>query len=236
MPKYFLDTEFIEGFHKPFFKKKRHFIDLISIGIVCDDGREFYMVCSDYDFYKASEWVVDNVIAPIFREEVKGDARNHYTIDTFHKYYGAPVEQIKKSLLKFLGCYEIDQFTWAAPEGIEMYGYYADYDHVLFCSIFGKMIDLPRKFPMYTRDLKQIIDEKAASIGQLDYTKLLVSGTDWKVVAPIGKNLVDIDSWPVSSKLELLKSLPGYPKQDKEHNALDDAHWNLKLYNFLQSI
>lgn len=31
--KYFLDTEFIEGFHKPLFGKRRHFIDLISIAI-----------------------------------------------------------------------------------------------------------------------------------------------------------------------------------------------------------
>jgi len=38
--KYFLDTEFIEGFRKPLFSKRRHFIDLISVGVVAEDGRE----------------------------------------------------------------------------------------------------------------------------------------------------------------------------------------------------
>lgn len=158
MPRFFLDTEFIEGFHKPLFGKKRHFIDLVSIGIVRDDGKELYMVSSDYNFFKASPWVVDNVIAPIYRQEIHGDARNHYTIDNFHKYYGAPNESIKKAILKFFGCWR-DQHFWRAPEDIQVYGYYSDYDWVLFCSLFGKMIDLPKGFPMYCRDLKQSFDE-----------------------------------------------------------------------------
>lgn len=40
--KYFLDTEFHEGFNKPLFGKNRHFIDLISIGIVSSDNRKYY--------------------------------------------------------------------------------------------------------------------------------------------------------------------------------------------------
>ena len=43
---------------------------------------------------------------------------------------------------------------------ISFYAYYADYDWVVFCWVFGKMIDLPEGFPMYCRDLKQMIDEK----------------------------------------------------------------------------
>jgi len=33
-----------------------------------------------------------------------------------------------------------------------------------------------------------------------------------------------------------LKEQPDYPKQSNEHNALDDAKWNLELYKFLQKI
>ena len=40
-----------------------------------------------------------------------------------------------------------------------MYGYYSAYDHVVFSWLFGKMIDLPEGFPMYTIDLKQTLDE-----------------------------------------------------------------------------
>ena len=57
--KYFLDTEFIEGFHKPFFGKRRHFIDLISIGIVCEDGRQFYAISNEYKYSDADKWVKD---------------------------------------------------------------------------------------------------------------------------------------------------------------------------------
>jgi len=62
MPKYFLDTEFIEGFDKPLFGKKRHFIDLISIALYCEDGRTFHALSSEYDYSKANDWVKKNVI------------------------------------------------------------------------------------------------------------------------------------------------------------------------------
>ena len=45
--KYWLDTEFIE---RPFT------IDLISIGLVAEDGREFYAESSEVDWSKASQW------------------------------------------------------------------------------------------------------------------------------------------------------------------------------------
>src|SRR5205814_10714422 len=41
----------------------------------------------------------------------------------------------------------------------ELWGYYSAYDHVAFCQLFGTMMDLPKGFPMYTRDLKQWCDQ-----------------------------------------------------------------------------
>ena len=41
----------------------------------------------------------------------------------------------------------------------EFWGFYADYDWVVFCQIFGTMMDLPKGWPMYCRDLKQVLDE-----------------------------------------------------------------------------
>ncbi len=40
----------------------------------------------------------------------------------------------------------------------ELWGYYSSYDHVAFCQLFGTMMDLPKGFPMYTRDIKQLCD------------------------------------------------------------------------------
>ena len=38
----------------------------------------------------------------------------------------------------------------------EMWAYYADYDWVAMCQLFGTMMDLPKGWPMYCRDLKQL--------------------------------------------------------------------------------
>lgn len=153
--KYFLDTEFIEGFHKPLFSKRRHFIDLISIGIVSEDNRALYFISSEYNYNDADPWVMANVITPAYIDAVHGDNRNFYSSDTFHKRYGTPVKQICKILMDWIG----------EDNDISFYGYYSDYDWVLLCSMFGRMNELPAVFPMYCRDIKQMMDEKG-----VDYT------------------------------------------------------------------
>jgi len=51
-----------------------------------------------------------------------------------------------------------DILRFVGAEVPEFWGYYADYDWVLFCWIFGAMVDLPQGWPMYCRDLKQWSD------------------------------------------------------------------------------
>lgn len=161
--KYFIDTEFIEGFFKSAFStKKRHYVDLISIGIVCEDGRRYSAINSEYKYDDADDWVKKNVITPLYISTVHGDARNHNTVDGFHLWFGKPVKTIAQELLEFFGC-SYEDGNWYAPNGIEIYGYFADYDWVVFCSLFGRMIDLPKGFPMYCRDLKQMMDERGLS-------------------------------------------------------------------------
>ncbi len=50
--RYFFDTEFIDDGKT---------IDLISIGIVASDGREYYAESSEADLSRAGDWVVKNV-------------------------------------------------------------------------------------------------------------------------------------------------------------------------------
>ena len=123
--KYFIDTEFIEsGPSKP--------IQLISIGIVAEDGREFYAVSSEFREEDASEWVKENVL-PYLGDETSPDS-----LDT-------------------LG-YRIERFVHGGGTP-EFWGWYSDYDWVVFCQIFGRMIDLPKGFPMYCKDIKQLCDD-----------------------------------------------------------------------------
>ncbi len=223
--KYFFDTEFIEGFHKPLFGKRRHFIDLISIGIVDENGRAYHAISSEYSFADADDWVKEHVITPLYIKTVHGDMRNHFDVHNFHLHYGRSNRQIKEDILDLTGCWH-DSLFWRVGSGVpEFYAYYADYDWVVFCSLFGRMIDLPRGFPMYCRDLKQSLDEKVADIR-------------WDYHGDIHQNDLQKKDRPATleEKLEKIKKDPMFPKQLREHNALDDAQWNQQLYKFIQNL
>ena len=222
--KYFFDTEFIEGFKKPIkwiptignFNKPYHSIQLISIGIVCEDGRTYYAISEEYNYNDASDWVKENVILPMYRELTPAH-KQFSGENNFHKYEGKANSQIAKEIIDF--CRPISKL--AKEAGVDMviepvdfpefYAYYADYDWVVFCSIFGTMMDLPKGFPMYCKDLKQSFDYKAERLNKIHGT-------------------------PLKSTVDGIKSSPQYPKQTNEHNALDDARWNFELYKFLQSL
>lgn len=120
--KYFLDTEFIEY---------PNTIELISIGIVAEDGREYYAINAECKFDRANQWVKDNVISKL--EQIP---------DLWNSLDG-----IKRDIRDFIG-----------SDKPIFWGYYADYDWVVFCWLFGPMIDLPKGWPMYCRDVKQLAD------------------------------------------------------------------------------
>lgn len=119
--KFWFDTEFYENGHT---------IELISIGVVAEDGRAYYAETSDAKtLARKTEWLATNVLPGL------GDGRHVY--DRW---------QIAKSLIKFMG------------EKPEIWAYYADYDWVVLCQLFGTMMDLPKGWPMYCRDVKQLCD------------------------------------------------------------------------------
>ena len=89
----------------------------------------------------------------------------------------------------------------------KFYAYYAGYDWVVFCWLFGKMIDLPKGFPMYCIDLKQSLDEKEDSFR--------IKGSE---------GYMD------------LKKHTHYPKQVNYHNALQDAIFCKNLHKFINSL
>ena len=128
--RYFLDTEFSE---------KPGSIILLSIGIVAEDGREYYAVSSEFTPEQCNAWVQENVIP---RLGCNG----------------------RKSVVQIAG--EVHAFV--ANDCPEFWGYYCDYDWVVFCWLFGAMIDLPTGWPIYCRDLKQEIDRQERDISQPD--------------------------------------------------------------------
>lgn len=257
---YFIDTEFLEGTQDkrvPFFNikygKTKNTIDLISVGIVAEDGREYYAISKDFNLkeawnrfqYKIIEhknlpneiikeyWIRENVLKPIFDEhyiDVFGTNMPTFNFKSF-KYLintiGKTNQEIADKIKKF--CTNNRKFKDTIPvnirdtniKPINFYGYYADYDWVVFCWLFGKMIDLPKGFPMYCIDLKQILDDKANALPNTYITNTITEKT--------------FSYSTLKSKLKYIKKHSHYPKQTNEHNALADARWNQDLYNFLNN-
>lgn len=158
--KIFLDTEFWEdGPGRP--------LQLISLGMHAQDGTELYVVNTDFDWGKCNNaWLHKNVRPGVGKGTPTFLA--HANIDLV----------------------VLDWIKRLCPERKpEFWGYYSDYDWVLFCQIFGAMVDLPNIFPKYCMDIKQL----AVMLGN-----------------------------------------PTLPEQaEGEHNALYDARWNRKAWEFL---
>ncbi len=112
-------------------------IALISIGIVADDGRELYLENADFNWSTASDWLKQNVQPHMRGPKVAFKAFGPTVLD----FVQVPAGKMTKP---------------------EFWAYYADYDWVVFCQMFGRMIDLPKNFPMYCCDLKQWADQLGA--------------------------------------------------------------------------
>ncbi len=167
--RYWLDCEFIDDGHT---------IDLVSIGIVAEDGRELYLQSTEFDINKASQWVRENVIMHLdICPHITQPAGPLYSLGTLygaqaqHKngqclftdetkgmiegYTDCPWrtrEQIKCEVLMFL-----DAERYGYPELI---GWCCAYDFVVLCQLFGTMMDVPRFVPHYMHDLQQVLDER----------------------------------------------------------------------------
>ncbi len=278
--KYFLDTEFLEGPQRTFWgKKTKPTIDLISIALVDEDGREFYAISKEFNLREAWNrfqmnkfigepgldgpskyfpdqkvyWIRENVLRLIFNDlkqryfddlsklDTQGalvGAQNIWAF-TFSNLtwlinrYGYRNIEIANLVCDFIyapdcggsgkGPLELVREYTAytlveSSKDPEFYAYFADYDWVVFCWLFGSMNELPQVFPKYCRDLKQMMDEKFA-MGQ----GKLAENSDWELYG----------TFP--NKLSYVKRRADYPAKTDEHHALADARWNKKLYEFLLS-
>ena len=104
----------------------------ISVGIVCEDGRELHLCNRDADLRKANDWVKANVIPKL-------PPRSE------------PVWMTKAQIAE-----HVLAFLTAGKHRPRLWAYFAAYDHVCLCQLWGRMIDLPKALPQHTLDLKQL--------------------------------------------------------------------------------
>lgn len=131
--RYFYDTEFIEDGRT---------IELVSIGVVAEDGREYYAVSTEFDPERAGPWVRAHVL-PKLPPPASQSWRSR--------------KQIRLDLEEFFGISDGE-----AGEPIELWAWVGAYDHVALCQLWGAMPALPRAIPRFTRELRQLWEDRGA--------------------------------------------------------------------------
>lgn len=126
--RYFYDTEFIEDGRT---------IELISIGVAAEDGREYYGVSTEFDPDRAGRWVRTHVLPKLpspasllwrSRSQIRADLEAFFGVDT--------------------------------DEPIELWAWVGAYDHVVLCQLWGAMPALPSTMPRFTRELRQLWEDR----------------------------------------------------------------------------
>ena len=120
--RFFYDCEFIEDGRT---------IDLVSIGVVGEDGREYYAVSTEFDPARAIPWVREHVLAQL----------------------PSPADPAWRSRARIRD--ELGAFLTDAPGEVELWAWIAAYDHVALAQLWGDMRALPRALPRFTHELKQ---------------------------------------------------------------------------------
>jgi hypothetical protein len=144
-----LDTEFIEDGRT---------IDLVSIALVAEDGRELYAVSSKFSQAKllANPWLAENVwpSLPTVKHGkgvtcrcINGNKYGHLDLD--HPDV-RPRAQIARMVRDFVLGTDPDMLPH-----VELWADYSAYDHVALAQLYGRMIDLPEGMPMTTFDVRQ---------------------------------------------------------------------------------
>lgn len=121
---YFIDTKFIG-------LTKIDITQLISVGIVAEDGRQFYAESNEFLPSKANKWVKDNVFHSLIWDPYEVTGRHAVNTSDNNIVMLGSIEAIKKYLLEFID---------SKPAFV---GYCSVYDWIVFCRMFGRVADLP---------------------------------------------------------------------------------------------
>lgn len=130
--RYFYDCEFIEDGRT---------VDLVSIGVVDEYGREFYAVSTEFDPAPAVPWVRRNVLDKLPSPADPAWRSRSRIRDELFEFLVAPLRQ-------------------RPGEDLELWAWYAAYDHVALAQLWGVMTALPREIPRFTKDLRQLWDDR----------------------------------------------------------------------------
>lgn len=130
MTRYYLDTEFIDDGKT---------VELLSIGVVSEDGPTFYAELAEADTSGASDWVRENVLPHLRGAEAQLSRRD-----------------LADGLRDFVGHDRPEFWSWCSA-----------YDWLAICQLYGTMMDKPDGWPSYCCDLQQELDRHGIDDSEL---------------------------------------------------------------------
>jgi hypothetical protein len=256
---YYLDTEFLEGTQTKRFLglpygNTKPTIDLISIGLVSEDNREYYAISKDFNLKEA--WnrydIKEGVTKPkyMWDRKIKEDEKVYW---------------IRENVLKPI----FIELTYKEADENNDLGYTNVFNFQTFKRLIERYGKTNQQIAKEIKDfvspvknmLKYIPDHLAVPEQfKTNYSKPKFYGYyadfDWTVFAWLFGKMIDLPAgfpmYCIDLKQELdnkallyfkdrtleqnisyIKNRYDYPKQTNEHNALADARWNKELHNFL---
>ena len=250
--KYFLDTEFIEGTQKKWFGQTKPTIDLISIGIVCEDGREYYAISKDFNLKEA--WN---------RYDIK---KEWYSIDeSTQSTRDIKIYWIRENILKpifiELRAKEVEEYNIA--QRINVVLDFPTY-HFTYKSIKRLINKYDKSNQQIAEEIVQFVDARWVEKGNVSKGFMYPGGTsieevkttnvqfygyycdyDWVVLCWLFGKMNDLPKGFPMFAFDIQQQIEEY-KIDKEqllkevpqiscHNALQDAIWNKDAYNWIQN-
>ncbi|MCL2781653.1 MAG: polyadenylate-specific 3'-exoribonuclease AS [Actinomycetia bacterium] len=127
--RYFYDCEFVEDGRT---------IELVSIGVVDETGREYYAISTEFDPARANAWVRRRVLDKL----------------------PPPADPAWRSRERIRA--ELYDFLTASCEPVELWAWMSAYDHVVLAQLWGDMRALPTALPRFTHELRQRWEDAGA--------------------------------------------------------------------------
>lgn len=144
----YYDTEFIDN---------GVIIELISIGMVREDGLEYYgIINNENTLIKAARdpWLKENVLSSLPLVQPVDWA---YPVwDESHPDFANVKSKSRIAL-------DVANFIRNTPS-VSLWAWFSSYDHVVMAQLFGKMIHLPAGIPMRTNDVVQEVEQRLGNV------------------------------------------------------------------------
>lgn len=119
--------------------------DLISIGCIAENGRQFYAEFTDYNSRLIDDWLQKNVI-----ENLLYNDRDHFIKKEENSIF---MKDIKPNIKNAFESFILDM------DSVTMFSDISSYDWVLFCDLWGGALNIPDKIDPFCRDIGHYLEQ-----------------------------------------------------------------------------